>query len=259
MSRAVPDPSRARILVSNDDGIHAPGLEVLERAAAGLSPDVWTIAPEVNHSGAGHSLTLKRPLHVRQMAERRYHVDGTPTDCILLGVNKVLADHRPDLVLSGVNLGSNVAEDVTYSGTIAAAMEATLLGLPAVALSLDVGVGQAPRWETVEAHCADVVRKVVQHALPPGVLVSINFPDCEPDVVKGVRVTSQGFHQIRSDVMEAKDPYGNTVYWVGMQVRETALDPNSDVAAVEKGYVSVTPIHMEMTDFATLEHLKQLF
>jgi len=115
MSRAVPDLARARILLSNDDGIHAPGLAVLERVATDLSEDVWTIAPEVNHSGAGHSLTLKRPLHVRKMAERRYHVDGTPTDCVLLGVNKVMADHRPDLVLSGVNFGSNVSEDVTLS------------------------------------------------------------------------------------------------------------------------------------------------
>ncbi|MCR9256080.1 MAG: 5'/3'-nucleotidase SurE [Alphaproteobacteria bacterium] len=259
MSRAVPDLSRARLLLSNDDGIHAPGLAVLERVAASLSDDVWTIAPEVNHSGAGHSLTLKRPLHVRRITERRIHVDGTPTDCVLLAVNKVLADHKPDLVLSGVNLGSNVAEDVTYSGTIAAAMEATLLGLPAVALSLDVGIGQAPRWDTVEAHCAEIVRTVVKQALPPGVLISVNFPDCGPDEVKGVKVTTQGFHQVRSNVVEAKDPYENPVYWVGMQVRESELDPNSDVAAVEKGYISVTPIHMEMTDFATLEQLKQLF
>lgn len=259
MPRAVKDLARARVLLSNDDGIHAPGLAVLERVAKSLSDDVWTIAPEVNHSGAGHSLTLKRPLHIHQIGEKRYQVDGTPTDCVLLGVNQVMAADRPDLVLSGVNWGSNVAEDVTYSGTIAAAMEATLLGLPAIALSADVGAGETPFWETVEHYAPKVIQTLVGQAFPPGVLMSVNFPNCAADHVKGIKVTTQGFHHIRSNVVKAEDPYHNPVYWVGMQVRETALDPNSDVAAVEEHYVSVTPIHMEMTDFATMDQLKQLF
>src|SRR5262245_56841700 len=151
--------SRARILVTNDDGINAPGLKVLERAAKSLSKDVWVVSTDVEQSGSAHSLTLRRPLQVRKLSARRFAIDGTPTDCVLVAVNKLISGRRPDLVLSGVNRGVNLGEDVTYSGTIAAAMEATLLGIPAIAMS-QLRDGLNVHWQTATDHAPKVISKL---------------------------------------------------------------------------------------------------
>src|SRR3954469_11841079 len=170
------DKVKCGILISNDGGIDAPGIQLLEKIARELSNDVWVVAPEMEQSGASHSLTTRRPLRLNEVGERRYAVDGTPTDCVLLAVKKLLRDRPPDLVLSGINGGSNVGEDLTYSGTVAAAIEATLLGIPAMALSQDFPEGKGVPWETGEAFAPEAIRRLLSLPWPDHTLFNINFP-----------------------------------------------------------------------------------
>jgi 5'-nucleotidase len=183
-----------RILCTNDDGIHAPGLKSLERIARELSDDVWVVAPETDQSGVAHSLSLNDPLRLREISERHFAIKGTPTDCVIMGVRHLLKNGRPDLVLSGVNRGQNVAEDVSYSGTVAGAIEGTILRIPSIALSQAYGPGgrNAVKWECAERHAAGVVRKVLELGIPESSLVNVNFPDCAPDEVEGVATSVQG-------------------------------------------------------------------
>ena len=183
-----------RILITNDDGIHAPGLAVLERIAKVLSDDIWVVAPETDQSGVSHSLSLNDPLRLRKISDRHFAVKGTPTDCVIMGVREVVRDKTPDLVLSGVNAGQNVAEDVTYSGTIAAAIEGTILGVPSIALSQGFGPDGREKiiWECAEALAPDVIRKIIAAGIEKGSLVNVNFPNCSPTDVQGVAVTAQG-------------------------------------------------------------------
>jgi 5'-nucleotidase len=195
-----------RILVTNDDGINANGLKVLERVARTLSDDVWVVAPEVNQSGAAHSLTLTRPLRVRRLDERHAAIDGTPTDCVLIALQHLIPDRPVDLVLSGVNHGHNLGEDVTYSGTIAAAMEATLFRVPAVALSQACESRQHIRWATAERWAPDLLKHLLDMPWSEDLLVNVNFPDLEPDQVKGWQVTRQGKAQDRRHPGRARRP-----------------------------------------------------
>ena len=177
-----------RILLTNDDGIEAPGLGVLEKIATDLTDDVWVVAPETDNSGASHSLTLAEPLRMRDLGKRHYAVKGTPTDCVIMGVRFLLRDRPPDLVLSGVNRGQNLADDVTYSGTVAGAIQGTLLGVPSIAMSLVCGpvetgqeVREPPIWETPMQHGGELVRKLLDSGWPEGVVMNVNFPSCEPE------------------------------------------------------------------------------
>ncbi len=249
-----------RILVCNDDGINAPGIKVLERIARALSDDVWVVAPETQQSAASHSLTLHRPLRIRRLSRRRQAVDGTPTDCVFLAFNKLLADRPPDLVLSGVNEGANVGEDVTYSGTIAAAMEATLLGAPAVALSQSFQDGGRPKWKTAEQWGERVVRVLLERPWPEGVLMNVNFPDIPAGQVRGVRASRQGLHQVGDSLEERIDPHGASYFWVGLTlpVRHSGAR-GTDLRAIEDGYVAVTPLHMDLTHRRTLARLREVF
>lgn len=198
-----------RILVTNDDGINAPGLKVLVRVAKQLSNDVWVVAPEVEQSGASHSLTLHDPLRKRRLSPRRFTVSGTPTDCVVMAINQILPPPRPTLLLSGVNRGANLAEDVTYSGTIAAAMEGTLLGVPSVALSQVYGSGSSVQWSTVETHAPELLRKLLKRGWPKEVLLNINFPDVASKDVSGTHVSVQGRRDAESIVVhERQDPRG---------------------------------------------------
>src|SRR5712691_4876419 len=194
--------AKCRILISNDDGIASPGIKVLEKIARDLSDDVWVVAPEQEQSGASHSLTTRRPLRMREVARRRYAVDGTPTDCVLIAVKRLLRDRPPDLVLSGINAGSNVGEDLTYSGTVAAAMEATLLGIPAMALSQEYRDRHRLPWETAEAIAPEVIRRLLRQQWPDSTLYNINFPAVPPVRVKGFAVTSQGKRAIADNLTE---------------------------------------------------------
>ncbi|MBI3516144.1 MAG: 5'/3'-nucleotidase SurE [Proteobacteria bacterium] len=247
----------ARILLTNDDGIAAPGLKVLERVARQLSRDIWVVAPELEQSGAGHSLTLRRPLRIRQLGRRRFAVDGTPTDAVLLAVNQIMRERKPTLVLSGVNRGGNLGEDVTYSGTIAAAMEATLLGVPAVALSLEVAQGKPVRWDAVEAHAPRVIRDLAKAGWPTDVFLNINFPDRPPDQVGPVQIARQGRRKIGDQLGERLDMRGEHYYWIGPMRTEEPTKAGTDLAAVNDGRIAVTPLHLDLTHGRTARHLER--
>ncbi|HEX2726593.1 MAG TPA: 5'/3'-nucleotidase SurE [Beijerinckiaceae bacterium] len=251
-----------RILVTNDDGIHAPGLETLERIARQLSGDIWVVAPESDQSGVSHSLSLNDPLRLRDVSERRFAIKGTPTDCVIMGVRHLMRDVRPDLVLSGVNRGQNVAEDVTYSGTVAGAMEGTILGVPSIALSQAYGPGgrEHVKWHCAERHAAGVIRRVLDEGVPAGVMINVNFPDCEPDEVRGIAVTAQG--QRSQDLLAVDgriDGRGNPYFWVAF-ARHKSTPPNgTDLWAIADRRISVTPLRLDLTDEPTMTRFAQAF
>ncbi len=253
------DLSNARILISNDDGINAPGIKVLERVARQLSKDVWVVAPETEQSAAGHSLTIRRPLRVRKYGPRRFSVDGTPTDSVLLGVNTIIKGKRPDLVLSGINRGANLGEDVTYSGTVAAAMEGVILGIPSIALSQCVSNGHSPHWQTAEHCAADLIRKVMAAKWGPNILINVNFPDCLPDQVTGIEVTRQGKRKIGDELVERLDPRGEPYIWIGAQRLEDSSEAGTDIEAAYRGAIAVTPLRVDLTDRPTMTTLAKAF
>lgn len=247
-----------RILVSNDDGIHAPGLEVLERIAAKLSKDVWVAAPETEQSGAGHSLTLSLPVRVRKITPRRFAISGTPTDSVLLALHEVIpakrgGKHNVELVLSGVNRGSNVGDDVTYSGTVAAAMEGTILGVPSIALSQLYDDRDDVPWETAEKFAPDLIRKLLKTGWPNGTLININFPNCKPAKVKGVRVCAQGKRIVQIGLSERVDPKGRPYYWIGGERNDRADRKDVDVELLNRGYITVTPLCLDLTDYKAMD------
>src|SRR5580693_8560576 len=241
-----------RILLTNDDGIHAPGLKLLERIAKKFSDDVYVVAPESDQSGVAHSLSLNNPLRLREITPRHFAVQGTPTDCVIMGVRKLMAGRKPDLVLSGVNRGQNVAEDVTYSGTIAGAIEGAMLGIPAIALSQAYGgvMGRATiAWDATEAHAAPLIRKILAAGIPPGGLVNVNFPPCAAGEVKGVAFTRQG--QRNAELMrveERRDGRGFPYYWLMFQRGEIQFEDGTDLAALAAQKISVTPLRLDFTD-----------
>ena len=258
MAEARIELGNARILVANDDGIGSPGIKLLEKIARDLSPDVWVVAPEVEQSAASHSLTTRRPLRMSEVAPRRYAVDGTPTDCVMLAVKHLLRDRRPDLVLSGINAGGNVGEDLTYSGTVAAAMEATLLGIPAIALSQHYLDGEPIPWPTAERFAPEVIRRLTALPWPEHTLININFPFAGPQEVRGIAVTSQGKRAIADNLTERFDPRGRPYYWIGPVREEGAAEPGTDLAAINDKLVSVTPIYLNLTNVPVLASLKKV-
>jgi len=249
---------KPRILVTNDDGINAPGLKVMETIARELTDQVWVVAPEVNHSGAGHSLTIRRPLRTRRVSERHYAVDGTPTDCVLLALQNILQSEQIDLVLSGVNHGHNLAEDVTYSGTVAAAMEATLLQVPAIAFSQACHERHPVKWKTAEHWGPQIVRPLLAMEWPKDVLINVNFPDCVVPSVKGVQVTRQGKQKAGDELIERIDPRGEPYVWIGLSRDQVDHADGTDVAAVRDQWVSVTPIQLDMTHHPSFAKLTNL-
>jgi len=259
----MPDGRAARILVTNDDGIYGPGLEVLEHIARQLSDDIWVVAPQSEESGASRSLTLADPLRLREYNERRFAVKGTPTDCVVMALKKILPE-PPDLILSGVNRGQNLADDVTYSGTIAAAMEGTGLGVRSIALSQSFGFqkrtkGEAPviHWATAREFGARVVYRLFHAPWSPGTLLNVNFPDCTPEEVTGIQVTSQGKRdQNLLLVDERVDARGNAYFWLGFR-REMSNPPQgTDLRAVMDNAISVTPLHLNLTQFDAMDSLR---
>ena len=251
------DLERARILVTNDDGIHAPGLKVLEKIAKSLSRDIWVVAPEYEQSGASHSLTLSEPLRLRRISRRRFAVRGTPTDCVMMAIHELMPDRRPDLVLSGVNRGANVAEDVTYSGTIAAAMEGTLLKVPSIALSQSLEAGHPPKWSTAEHHAPGVIRRLVSAGWPETVLMNVNFPDVPHAAVKGIELCRQGHRGFEDLVVDGRvDARGQPYYWLGFRRRSETFSGNTDLTALLAGRISVTPLKLDLTDRRALRYLK---
>jgi len=248
-----------RILLTNDDGIHAPGMEVLEAIARELTDDVWVCAPSEEMSGAGHSLTLNRPVRLHEFGPQRFAVTGTPTDSVNLGLRKLFPGGPPDLVISGVNAGENLGDDITYSGTISAAMEAALAGVPAIALSqafreTDYGFSAAKGW------AARVLAPLIDVPMAKRTLVNVNFPALPAEQVKGIRVVRQGFHDYsRGSVVEGSDPRGRPYYWFGLEDVEHTLDHGTDLEAVGDGYVAVTPLHLDLTHHSAMGLLAERF
>ena len=245
-----------RILITNDDGIHAEGLEVLERIARTLSDDVWIVAPETDQSGLAHSLTLSEPLRLREVREKTFALRGTPTDCVIMAIKRLM-DPAPDLVLSGVNSGQNVADDVTYSGTVAGAMEGTLLGIRSIAISQAYTFkdGRIMPWDVVESLAPALLKKLIKIDLPAGTLLNVNFPNCPVDEVKGVVVTDQGQLTHGLSIEEREDGRGFPYFWLKFGRRDFSPEANSDIKAISNGYVSVTPLKLDLTNHQVQEQI----
>lgn len=247
-----------RILLTNDDGVHAEGLASLERIARTLSDDVWIVAPETDQSGLAHSLSLSEPLRLRKVSDKHFALRGTPTDCVIMGVRQVMPE-PPDLILSGVNSGGNIADDLTYSGTVAGAMEGTLLGIRSIALSqlyTYENNGRVVPWETAEAHAPAILQKLVAMDVPKGILFNINFPNCAPDKVAGVSVTVQGKLEHSLFIEERADGRGFPYYWLKFGRSSTQPAEDSDIQAMRDNRISVTPLMMDLTAHAYRKQLE---
>ena len=245
-----------RILLTNDDGIHAEGLAVLERIARVLSDDVWIVAPETDQSGLAHSLTLSEPLRLRQLGEKKFALRGTPTDCVIMGISEVMRG-KPDLVLSGINDGANMADDVTYSGTVAGAIEGTLQGVRSFALSQAVRRenGRFAPWHVAESLAPDLIRKLWNVDLPEGTFLNLNFPNCEPEEVQGVEVTAQGKLDFGLEIDAREDGRGRPYYWLRFSDRKSRFQQGTDVHAVTSSKISVTPLKLDMTDYVAQDRV----
>jgi 5'-nucleotidase len=237
-----------RILLTNDDGIHAEGLAALERIAARLSDDVWICAPDTERSGASRALTLAEPLRVRQLDARRFSTTGTPTDCVMLGIRELVEGKAPDLVLSGVNRGANLAEDVTMSGTVAGAIEAMAMGVPGIALSQSGFYDGAKDYASSEYFAPGIIRRLVEVGWPADVVINLNFPSLPLDEIKEVEVTRQGFRDAHVRMVEKRtDLRGRDYYWVGFRQERSQPAPGTDLRALYDGKISVTPLHIDLT------------
>ncbi|MEO8605874.1 MAG: 5'/3'-nucleotidase SurE [bacterium] len=243
-----------RILISNDDGIRAAGIRALEAALAPLG-DVWVVAPDREQSAASHSLSLYRPLRVEQLDERHFAVDGTPTDSVNLAINGIMKP-KPDLVVSGINHGGNLGDDVTYSGTVSAAMEGTLLGIPSIAVSLVSR--QATDFAPAAEFAARLVGVVCQRGLPRDTLLNVNVPALPADQLLGFRITRQGKRRYGDAIVEHLDPRGRKYYWIGGEDLGFVPDEGTDCSTVASGYISVTPLHLDLTNHASIAALTEM-
>lgn len=249
-----------RILLTNDDGINAEGLAVLERIAASLSDDVWVCAPEYEQSGASRALTLDEPIRVRQVSERKFTTTGTPTDCVMMAIREIMKDNRPDLVLSGVNNGSNLCEDVTMSGTVAGAIEAMALGVPAIALSqVEARTPRPNFFEPAETYAGGLIKRLVELGWPADVILSINFPSRPVEEIEAVEITRQGFRDRYIRVFDKRtDPNGRDYYWIGYSWERSEPALGTELRAIYEKRISVTPLHIDLTHGRTIEALKAL-
>lgn len=247
-----------RILITNDDGIHAPGIAVLETIAAGITDDVWVVAPDQERSGAGHSISLSNPIRMRQLDARHFQINGTPTDCVLMAVREIMADHPPTYVLSGINSGANLGEDVSYSGTIAAAMEGTLLGMRSLSLSQL----RAPDRSVNFAPCEQFGPALINTLLmldewPANSFLNINFPHSAPHAITGVRLTTQGQRPPGSFTIAPRmDTRAQPYYWVNVEYTDGSKTVDTDLHAIADNAISVTPIKMNFTDLVWREKLR---
>jgi 5'-nucleotidase len=249
-----------RILISNDDGIDAHGLKVMEEIAAKISDDVWVVAPQTEQSGASHSLTLTEPLRMHEVGPKRYAVQGTPTDCVMLAVYHLLDGQRPDLLLSGINMGVNLGEDLTYSGTVAAAIEGALLGIPSIAISQQINweTGEA-HWQSATAFAPDLIAKLLGTEWPSGVLMNINIPNLASGDIQGVQATVQGQRDASQMVIDERtDMRGAPYYWIGFREHVGEPHAETDLAAIDRGAISVTPLCIDLTDRAMRDRVAEI-
>jgi len=240
------------ILVTNDDGVYSPGLKVLAKALKAVG-DVWVVAPDKEQSAVAHSLTLHRPLLVEEIMEQVFAVNGTPTDCVNLAVNRLLPG-MPDLVVSGINKGGNLGDDVTYSGTVSAALEAAIMGLPAIAVSMVAR--EDFLFQTGADYAAKLAEAVLTDGLKKDTLLNVNVPNVTPDMIKGVKITHQGRRIYSGSVLERLDPRGKKYYWIAGNIENWEDQPDADYAAVTQGFISVTPLKLDLTDYPSLDKIK---
>lgn len=255
-------PENPRILVSNDDGIEAPGIAVLERVARELSDDVWVVAPAYEQSAASRALSIRDPLRARKLGDQRYCVYGTPTDSVMMGVLSLVQGKRPDLVLSGINKGQNLAEHITLSGTIAAAIQGMEMSIPSIALSQAYPFTEdgVIHWETAESQAVPTLRKLFDAGWPEQVLINMNFPDCPPEEVEKVEITRMGLREADLlSVHRRQDPGGRDYYWLGFNDRGSQPLDGTDLRAVRDNRISITPLHMDLTHYKTLATLNAAF
>ncbi len=243
------------ILISNDDGIHSAGLQALEAALQTVG-EVYTVAPDREQSAVSHALSLHRPLRIEELGPRRFAVDGTPTDCINLAVKGFLPV-RPQLVVSGINKGANLGDDITYSGTVSAAIEGSLLGIPSIAVSL---VTWTPPFHFAAAaeFAAMLAREVSQQGLPADTLLNVNVPNLLPQEIKGYRFTRQGKRRYSETIDVRVDPRGRKYYWIGGDDLGFDPDEGTDCVAVHDGFISVTPLHVDLTNYRALHEMRDL-
>lgn len=240
-----------RILISNDDGVLAPGIQVLSKAMSQLG-DIEVIAPDRNRSGASNSLTLLRPLRVRRLDNQYHSVDGTPTDCVHLALTGYFADDF-DIVVSGINEGANLGDDVLYSGTVAAAIEGCNMGLPAIAVSL---VGHhAKHYETAAQITAELVKKLQHEALPKQTILNVNVPDLPLEQIQGVEITRLGTRHRSKELHQSQDPRDQVIYWIGASGPTNESGPGTDFSAIERGCVSITPLQLDSTHYKVFDQL----
>ena len=252
-----------RILLTNDDGVNAAGLRILETIARIFSDDIWVVAPTEEQSGSGHSLTLTVPVRLRKLGARRFCVTGTPTDAVMMGLAQIMKDMAPDLILSGVNRGANLGEDVTYSGTVSAAMEGALAGIPSIALSQSYareGMGDTVPFAAAEAWAERVLAPLLAAPFAPRTLVNVNFPALPPDRVKGIRVVRQGLRDYgRLKIVQRTDTRGYDYYWFGLGPMIHTPGHATDLEAIDDGFISVTPLHLDLTHEPSLARLAAIY
>ncbi|MGB7285766.1 MAG: 5'/3'-nucleotidase SurE [Salaquimonas sp.] len=250
-----------RILITNDDGIHAPGLQSLIRIAKKFTDDVWVCAPETDQSGLAHSLTLSEPLRLRRVADKHFALKGTPTDCVIMGVRELMPE-PPDLILSGVNSGQNIADDVTYSGTVAGAIEGTMLGIRSIALSQAYQWGDGLRtvpWETVEAHAPEIIEKLLDMEFPKRTCINVNFPNCMPDEVEGIEITRQGSFTHGLFMEKRHDGRGFPYYWLRFGRERDNAAQGTDINALDEKRISITALKLDLTDEEFSVNLRDKF
>lgn len=252
-----------RILISNDDGIEAPGIRLLETIARSFTDDVWVVAPSTEQSGKGRSLTLTAPIRMRTIDDRHHAVSGTPTDSVIMALGVVMRDAPPDLILSGINRGANLGEDVSYSGTVAAAQEGALAGIRSIALSQCYAKKQAGHdvsFSAAEAWARRVLEPLIAADWTPRTLININFPPVEAEAVKGIRVVNQGLRDYGLPALEkGTDPRGFDYWWMGLGRVVSTPEHDTDLEAVREGFVTVTPLHLDMTHSASRRALEALY
>lgn len=240
--------NNARVLLVNDDGIDAPGIKLLEALVRRYTDDVWVIAPDEEKSGASHSLSITMPVRLRKIDDKRYAVKGTPTDCVLLAVHELMCDAPPDLVLSGINRGANLAEDITYSGTAAAAMEGMALGIPSIALSQVFNLGEAIAWEASEHYVCEVLEFLLVQGWPSDCFINVNFPPVPADQVQGMRITRQGHRPPGSFTPERRiDGRDVPYYWITLTYKDGNIEPGTDLEAMRDRFISITPAQLDLT------------
>lgn len=242
------------VLVTNDDGIYSPGLRAL-LGPLGKFLEVYVVAPDRERSASSHSITIHNPLRVQQLDERMFSITGTPTDCVAVGASKILP-RKPSLVVSGINLGPNMGDDITYSGTVSAAMEGTILNIPSFAISLDAGLDDDMHFDTAVKFATDAARLILEQCLPYDTLLNINVPNRPLDRVAGVRITRQGKKVYEGSINETSSPWGETYYWIGGGTPYWEHGDDTDMNALKEGCVSITPLHLDLTNYEAMDIIK---